>query len=91
MSRWLPYGWKQDPKNPKLMMRDIPEQQAIDRMMDLYEEGKSPGAIARILTDEGYKPRRHKKTFKGKTVSVKGTWHRVTIYRIIRRVLQDGR
>jgi DNA invertase Pin-like site-specific DNA recombinase len=71
-----PYGWRvaEDDK----LVRDIAEQAAVDRMVELKGEGTGLRAIARQLEAEGYESRN-------------GGWHHNTVSRILDRCLGDDR
>jgi len=87
MSRWLPYGWQPDPKDPKRMIPNDYEQKVIDRVMELHNKGMGTRAICRVLQEEGYEPRPKKRKFgkRKRTVTVKGNWNHVTLKRVIER------
>lgn len=85
MSRFLPYGWQSDKNNPKLMIPNPEERKTIDRILELHEQGFGFRPICRKLTEEGYKPRKQKKKFEGRTVEVDGNWNHVTVQKIIAR------
>jgi site-specific DNA recombinase len=53
MGSGCPYGWKRDPKNPPMMVRDEEEQAVIRRIVELRKEGKTLRGIKDILDSEG--------------------------------------
>lgn len=74
-SKVLPYGYKRDPHNPKMMIPDGDEQQAIKLMKDLRKEGRSYGYITRELT-QLKAPARNK------------NWHKSTVKRVLDRAAE---
>jgi DNA invertase Pin-like site-specific DNA recombinase len=84
-----PYGWKLDPENKKRIVKDPYEQVVINEMKRLRATGLSYQKIADMLTEYDYKPRKVKKTFKGRPVMVKGTWKPQTIHVILKRVKNE--
>jgi len=72
MSDLTPYGWTRDPNNPAMMLRDPVEQNIIQRMIGLRNEGNSYRDIAKELTNQNI-------TCRG------GKWHHTTIMNALRR------
>ena len=85
MSFLLPYGMKKDLKDPTKLKINFDEQRAIKRMIELHKADLSFRAITRQLTEEGIKPRKVRRIFKGRYVFLKGKWRNDLIARIIRR------
>jgi hypothetical protein len=85
MSFLPPYGMMKDPDDPTKLIINNEEQRAIKRMIELRRAGTAFRAIARQLTEEGFKPRKVRRKFKGKFVYVNGKWRNDLIARIIRR------
>jgi site-specific DNA recombinase len=52
-----PYGWRHNPTDPKLMVKDKKEQENIERIIELRESPMGWRMIAKTLTEEGIKPR----------------------------------
>jgi len=52
MGRYSPYGWTLNPEDPTIMDRDPIEQVAIERIIELATEGKTPYAVARAMNEE---------------------------------------
>jgi site-specific DNA recombinase len=73
MSRRCPYGWKPDPENPRLMVKDDQEQAIIDRIVALRQAGQSLRAIRAALEAEGLGFRD------------RATWHHTTIQKALKR------
>lgn len=82
----VPYGFAVDPEDPKRMIVDENEQKAIERIKQLRKYGHSWGVIADTLDDEGFRPRPHTTTFKGRTVQVKGKWCRQSLWRAFKHL-----
>ena len=74
MSRMCPYGYMDDPLDPKLMVEHPEEQQAILRMIELREEGLGWRKVADALTAEHYRPRGEK-------------WHHASLKKIVERTV----
>ncbi len=85
MSFLPPYGMMKDSEGPTKLIINVDEQRAIKRMIELRKAGLSFRAIARQLTEEGIKPRKVRRIFKGRYVLVYGKWRNDLIARIIRR------
>jgi len=81
----LPYGQMLDPNDPARMVPNDYEQEVIQKVWALKNEGLSLRKIAENLTDLGYKPRMVDRLFKGRTVQVKGKWHHGLIRSILKR------
>lgn len=77
MSRRCPYGWKPDPENPRLMVKEEQEQAITSRIVALRQAGQSLRAIRAALGAEGLGFRH------------RGTWHRTTIQKVLRRAGLD--
>ena len=74
MGSKLPYGYRADPNQPGMMVPDPDEQETLEAIMDLRQDGRTPSEIARDLLLLGRLPRDADK------------WTTKTIIRIIRRV-----
>ncbi len=74
-----------DSEDPTKLIINFDEQRAIKRMIELHKAGFSFRTIARRLTEEGIKPRKVRRIFKGRYVFLKGKWRNDLIARIIRR------
>ena len=74
-----------DSEDPTKLIINFDEQRAIKRMIELHKAGFSFRTIARRLTEEGIKPRKVRRIFKGRYVLVYGKWRNDLIARIIRR------
>lgn len=85
MSYRVPYGWKRDPNDDARLVIDDNEQQVIKRIIELKTQGESLRGICKILTAEGYKARMCKKKFKGRDVTLKGSWHHQLIQAVLTR------
>ena len=85
MSYLPPYGMMKHPKDPTKLKVNFDEQRAIQRMIELRKAGLAFRAIGRQLTEEGIKPRKVRRKFKGRYVLVNGKWRNDLIARIIRR------
>ncbi len=79
MSSRLPYGWKPDPRNDKLMIKCEKEQATIQQMIALRRKMFSLREIARALEDSGFKSR------------TGGDWCHVTIGDILKREVVNGK
>lgn len=75
MSDLPPYGWRDDPHDPKRIIPDEYEQRIIVEMVQLRKAGVSWRGIVKQLIAWDYKPRMRKKKFNDKTVYLKGVWH----------------
>lgn len=53
MSHALPYGWKEDPSDPKRMVSDEAQQNVIKDIVSMRDGGESFGAIAKALNRKG--------------------------------------
>jgi DNA-binding transcriptional MerR regulator len=73
MGSRIPYGWKQDPANPMLMLKDEEEQATIARIVALREEGLTLRGIKAVLEAE-------KRPFRGRP-----TWHHTVIQKVLKR------
>lgn len=79
-----PYGWVDDETctelnqdgRPRRMRRDLREQAAIARVLELHTQGTKLRRIARILDEEGYPPRG-------------ACWNHGVVQRIIARAAED--
>jgi len=85
MSFLPPYGMMKDSEDPTKLIINVDEQRAIKRMIELCKAGLAFRAIARQLAEEGIKPRKVRRIFKGRFVFLKGKWRNDLIARIIRR------
>ena len=85
MSDRLPYGWKEHPKDPSRMVPCEYERKVIKRVVALRQQGCSLREIVRKLEEEGYKPRKIKRQFKGRTVWTKGKWNHILVRSILQR------
>ena len=72
MSRFAPYGWQIDPDDPKQMIEDAIEQQAIEHIKTMHQAGEGSSKIARSLDELGFSAR-------------SGQWNHKTVTRIIKR------
>lgn len=90
MSAKLPFGWQADPDDPARMLPCPYEMEIIEKIQALREEGLSLRKISDRLGNEGYKPRKVDRMFKGRTVQVKGKWHHGLIRNILSRTELDG-
>ncbi|MBW7988676.1 MAG: hypothetical protein FVQ84_01455 [Planctomycetes bacterium] len=86
MSARLPYGWQADPDDPARMLPCPYEMEIIEKIQAFRQEGLSLRKISNRLGNEGYKPRKVDRMFKGRTVQVKGKWHHGLIRSILKRV-----
>jgi DNA invertase Pin-like site-specific DNA recombinase len=73
MGSRIPYGWKQDPVNPMLMLKDDEEQATIARIVALRKQGLTLRGIKVVLEAEG-------RPFRGRP-----GWNHTTIQKILRR------
>lgn len=72
MSKLPPYGWRLNPENPLLLIRDETEQAVIGRIVELFEKRYGVRAIARMMDADG--------------VPCRGrTWYHQLIVRILKR------
>ena len=72
MSYRTPYGWKQDPDNPKRLIEDKDEQEIIKRIVRERQTGKGFRQICRDLTMDGMGCRG-------------GPWYHQTVKSILKR------
>ncbi len=79
MSGQPPYGYKVSPKDPSRLILNKDEQKAIERIKELAGQGKSLNGICRILTQEGFQPRQHRRH----DGTLAGRWHASTIKKIL--------
>ena len=89
MSARLPFGWRSDPDDPSRMLPDEYELEIIEKIHAFRQEGLSLRKISDRLGNEGYKPRKVNRMFKGRTVQVKGKWHHGLISNILSRIELD--
>ena len=89
MSARLPFGWKIDPDDPARMIPCPYEMEIIEKIQAFRQEGLSLRKISDRLGNEGYKPRKVDRMFKGRTVQVKGKWHHGLIRNILSRIELD--
>ncbi len=80
------YGFKLDPKDKRKVLKSQYEQVVINQIKRLHRKGLSLRQIASELADLKYKPRKVKRTFRGKSVSVKGKWSPQIIHVIVKRL-----
>ncbi len=80
------YGFMLDPKDKRKVLKSQYEQVVINQIKRLDSKGLSLRQIASELADLKYKPRKVKRTFRGKSVSVKGKWNPQTIRLILKRL-----
>ncbi len=71
----VPYGWMRDPDHSKLMLECPEEQEILDRIKELWQEGLKSRRICAILESEG---------FRARNGNVR--WHHNTIERIALRL-----
>ncbi len=83
------YGWQIDPEDSKRIVKNPQERIIINQIKRLDSKGLSLRKIAAELTELGYKPRRVRRIFKGKTVLVKGRWSAQTIHVVLKRLKGD--
>jgi len=74
-----------DPDDPSRMLPDEYELEIIEKIQAFRQEGLSLRKISDRLGNEGYKPRKVDRMFKGRTVQVKGKWHHGLIRSILKR------
>ena len=77
MSRFAPYGYKVDPNDETLLIKESLEQKALAHMIELRENGFGWKSICSNLTAAGYPPR-------GKS------WDASSVRRIVQRSLQTA-
>jgi len=80
------YGFMLDPEDKRKVLKNQYEQVVINQIKRLDKEGLSLRQIATELTNLKYKPRKVKRTFRGKPVFVKGKWNPQTIWLILKRL-----
>ncbi len=85
MSSKPPYGMMVDPEDDSRLVPNADEQKAIRRVLELKGQSKSLRQIAQQLTEEGYEPRKVKKSFKDSFRMVNGKWWPSLITKIIDR------
>lgn len=73
MGRFCPYGWEQDPNDPRRMLPVPAEVAAVDRVNELRTQGKRLADIVRVLNEEM------------PDVCRKGKWCSKTVYKIAKR------
>jgi hypothetical protein len=83
VSHLPPFGWKVDPNDSARIVPDDNEQSALLRAKQFRDNGLSWQKVADQLFAEGFEPRPIQKEFKGKTVEVKGKWHRASLHRVL--------
>jgi len=71
------------------MLPDEYELEIIEKIQAFRQEGLSLRKISDRLGNEGYKPRKVDRMFKGRTVQVKGKWHHGLIRNILSRIKLD--
>jgi len=81
-----PYGFMLDRADKRRILKSPYEQVVINQIKRLHKKGLSLRQIASELADLKYKPRKVKRTFRGKSVSVKGKWNPQTIRLILKRL-----
>ncbi len=79
MSKEPPYGYMRDPADPQRVIASEYEQKVILRVAALHKAGNGLCAIARWLSENGYKNR-----------SGNYYWHHQTVKRIIARAKEEG-
>ena len=84
MSFYPPYSTKKDPADPKRLIIDKYERQVIERILELKKQGLGQRVTCRILTAEGYIPRKLRKKVNGEVVYFETQWN----HRLISRVLE---
>jgi DNA invertase Pin-like site-specific DNA recombinase len=52
MGRYAPYGWKIDPGDSSKLVPEPREQEAVDHIKELAEEGRNPHAIMRAMNED---------------------------------------
>lgn len=72
MSSRCPYGWEQDPQDPKQMIPSEREARIVREIIRRDAEGQSAATIARLLNESGERNRSG------------GEWHRVQIQRVVK-------
>jgi len=80
------YGFMLDRADKRRILKSPYEQVGINQIKRLHKKGLSLRQIASELADLKYKPRKVKRTFRGKSVSVKGKWNPQTIRLILKRL-----
>ncbi len=80
------YGFMLDRADKRRILKSPYEQVVINQIKRLHKKGLSLRQIASELADLKYKPRKVKRTFRGKSVSVKGKWNPQTIRLILKRL-----
>lgn len=76
MSAVIPYGWRESPDDPKMMVKDEREQAVIEKIMQLRDSGMGYRAVAIELN-------------KGEDTQARcGTWYPNTIRQIVSRERQ---
>jgi len=73
MGSIIPFGWRPDPQNGKLMLPDESELAAIQEMVRQWEGGTSFKEIAELMESMGVKTRKGNK------------WQKSAVYEIVRR------
>jgi DNA invertase Pin-like site-specific DNA recombinase len=72
MSKLVPWGWSEDPNDPKRMIHNDDERKVTDTIINLRDKGLSCGAIAKKLQETGVPCRGSK-------------WHPEKVRRILSR------
>jgi len=80
------YGFMLDRADKRRILKSPYEQVVINQIKRLHKKGLSLRQIASELADLKYKPRKVRRMFKGKAVSVKGKWNPQTIRLILKRL-----
>jgi DNA invertase Pin-like site-specific DNA recombinase len=80
------YGFMLDPEDKRKVLKNQYEQVVINQIKRLHQQDFSLRQIAAELSNLGYKPRKVRQIFKGKSVYVKGKWNPQTIRLILKRL-----
>ena len=73
MGRWAPYGWRVDSEDRGRLVKDVREQRAVHRILELAADGREPFEIRKVLDEEMPELARGKK------------WHQTTIEKVLDR------
>ncbi len=80
------YGFMLDRADKRRIVKNPYERIVINQIKRLHKKGLSLRQIASELADLKYKPRKVKRTVRGKSVYVKGKWNPQTIRLILKRL-----
>jgi hypothetical protein len=80
------YGFMLDRADKRRILKSPYEQVVINQIKRLHQQDFSLRQIAAELSNLGYKPRKVRRTFRGKPVYVKGKWNPQTIRLILKRL-----